>query len=685
MTMLLNKIFKISLVIILFGCLCHPVQAFKKSSIKVLYVGGSTNFDSTAGEITDPVLIEASIQERMSDFDKMLHKYFTTVKVVRDTAYIASMSDDYDVTIFDGKPKPIKPRLISYKDDGQYDKMFEAEYLPIDFSRPCIMIADASQTLGRGLGSKNDWYCLCLDADAHSYNKEHQIFKGPFKVKMTERMEETPYEARVEYSYFQDGNVPDSVMMWRVQKKGYMDDSTLRVGMVSRPWGYLDSPDSEVISSGVCAKTFDAVAIGRHGNYFHWGFAASPGLMTPEALPVFANAVVYIAEHATPVIARKWTERITTRETIKEKEYLATKKAWLNRLEINREWNESCLKEKAEAEAKKARGEKLSRADEIRLNIEPEPEWTYDYMLRRYQKEYFEFLGEDEEAYLKFYKENKPYFYGGEGIYTLEIDQDCKSWGIANNNPELLNHAITILEKAEAGDQDAKWHVEKAHRILDRYSLCKFKTTKEWRDWYESRKEKIFFSESGGWYFMVNTTDPNEPANDYSAYLNKLEKERAEAEARQQAQQNKKASNQNGSAKKSPAELIAALSTDAMNPVALCAYSESDTEGKSKVTVHAKIETGYHIYGEVASADPFIATKVNFESSDNVTEDGSLVEPSRFDKLGNNGTTVYHDSAVWSQLFIGAHGSVVKVKVTYQCCDSQICFPPVTKEIEVKL
>lgn len=36
--------------------------------------------------------------------------------------------------------------------------------------------------------------------------------------------------------------------------------------------GFEDSPEAEVISSGVCAKSLDAVAIGRHGNFFHWGF-----------------------------------------------------------------------------------------------------------------------------------------------------------------------------------------------------------------------------------------------------------------------------------------------------------------------------------------------------------------------------------------------------------------------------
>src|SRR5690606_38166286 len=76
--------------------------------------------------------------------------------------------------------------------------------------------------------------------------------------------------------------------------------------LVSRDAGFLDSPDTEWISSGVNSKNPEAVAIGRHGNFFLWGFAASPTFLTDEAKLVFVNAVHYIRrfDHAAP-IARK--------------------------------------------------------------------------------------------------------------------------------------------------------------------------------------------------------------------------------------------------------------------------------------------------------------------------------------------------------------------------------------------
>src|SRR5690606_14827838 len=135
-------------------------------------------------------------------------------------------------------------------------------------------IGELGETLGRSIGLKTDWYCLCLDAHALNFNEEHPIFKGPFPVKMTIVERETPEDA-FHYKYYAEGEIPKTIPMWRVQTKEYKTDEGFRVGMVSRPWGFEDSPDAEYISSGVCAKTLDAVAIGRHGNFLHWGFAAS--------------------------------------------------------------------------------------------------------------------------------------------------------------------------------------------------------------------------------------------------------------------------------------------------------------------------------------------------------------------------------------------------------------------------
>lgn len=149
-------------------------------------------------------------------------------------------------------------------------------YLPEDFDRPMVFIAEAGDIVGTRIGVKTDWYCLCLDADAHHFNKEHPIFHGPFEVNISVELKPTPSEA---FRFVRtDGQpLPDSLEMWRVQTKGYKTEEGFRPGMIARPWGFADSPDAEYISGGVSAKDIDAVAMGRHGNFFFWGFSASQG------------------------------------------------------------------------------------------------------------------------------------------------------------------------------------------------------------------------------------------------------------------------------------------------------------------------------------------------------------------------------------------------------------------------
>ena len=90
-----------------------------------------------------------------------------------------------------------------------------------------------------------------------------------------------------------------------------------------------ERPHTPQLQNTSAAKTWDAVAIGRHGNFLHWGFAASPDDMTEEARDVFANAVVYIAGFAgqTPV-ARKYNDRIITRHDITLRAFSATRRAY---------------------------------------------------------------------------------------------------------------------------------------------------------------------------------------------------------------------------------------------------------------------------------------------------------------------------------------------------------------------
>lgn len=544
------------LLLLLLQCLAvEAAKPVKKADLKILYVGGTSEFFPYGDSIPSDVLKE-SVASRMKAFESFLKDYFTSVTVIHADEYVQSMSDDYDVTVMDGKPKSIVPRYQD-KEKGIY---LEAGYLTEDFDRPLLAIGDISDCVGRRIGTKNDWFCLCLYSDAVNWRTEHPIFHGPFDVKMTVVDKPTPEAFRYP-SNFEDEVVPETMPMWRVQVEGYEESEPMkRIGMVSRPEGYEDSPDAEYISSGVCAKYPSAVAIGRHGNFFHWGFAASPAYMTEEAKPVLANAIVYISKFAgqTP-IARKYDDRI-----------------------------------------------------------------------------YVRWRGHDRKSPVK-----DPYVYRNYG----EVDEDVKSLGIPNDDKRLLDAAIRLLENGQDTD--------KARRILTRYTLNDFATAEEWRAWYEKYKDKLFFTESGGWLFLVNTREPG--VNDYSSFLE-----------RQVAKQ------------------IPAGETNDREPVAITADVTVMQDGSRMLNIKTVIHPGYHIYAKVAKGDPFIATKVEVTLPDGCTAVGELKRP-QGSYYTSNGTTVYKDAVVFSQKFTGDAKGEVKCKVTYQCCDPTICFPPKTEECAMAL
>lgn len=616
-----------------------------KSDLRILYVGGSADVATGFGANPKPEIVQKSTAERIAAFEQMLNQYFQIVKIIDAKDYVPTMSEEYDVTIFDGKPRELMPGVRKTDAQGRVVKYVQPEYLPQTFDRPAIMLAEMGETLGRSIGLKTDWYCLCLDADAHHFRREHPIFHGPFPVEMTIKMKPTPADA-FHYAYFSDTPIPDSIPMWEVQTKGYRAEREFRIGMVARPWGFEDSPDAEYISSGVCAKTLDAVAIGRHGNFLHWGFASSPKYMTEEAKTVFANAIVYISRFAgqTP-IARKYNDRIATREYLKELKYTCTHKAWLNFVKMYEEFDKESKIRQKEAQEKQAKGEELSKFEEMALNYKTPDPVSFENYLKINQNEAFKKFATDEQAYLNYYNTNQDYFYGGEGMYTMIIDEDVKSWGIPNNDIRLLEKAISMWEKG--------LETEKAKRILSRYTLCRFTTPKEWRDWYETNKSLIFFTESGGWLFMVNSYDSQIPGNDYHFRDQKLTQEED-------------------------------MLTDDNNPVQVTMKIEKIANGNKMLVIHMKIHPGYHTYAIVAETDPFIPTTLKFS----LPEGWSLskkMQCSSFRQFNEAGTTIYEKEAIFQQEIKGKGQGEIKCTISYQCCDNHICFPPTEKNLSVQI
>jgi len=640
------KRFAYFLVAVLFAV---SVQA--KVKMSVLYVGGSPDIN-TYGAVADSVALAKSAKARTADFTRFLKKHFTKVTAVDGKDYTSEMSDKYDVTVFDGKPKPLRPEIREYDAQGRITKYERPAYLPDDFDRAAVCIAEASENLGRSIGTKNDWFCLCLLNYALGWEKDHPIFKGPFKVNIVPEMRPTPANAK-EYCPIYGYTLPDEMEMWKVQTEATQENN-LRIGMVSRPGGYTDSPDAEVISGGTCAKSIDAVAIGRHGNFFHWGFAAKPSDLTEPAKAALANAIVYMKDfNGKHVIARKFNENIATRDLAVAYKYYDSRACCEANYRANMAFYLNMDSTMKAIKAKQAAGEQLSPIEQVYTQYpapeKPKAEPFADYMRKREPK-LFHIFGEDEAEYARYYDRNKPYFYPTSDGYYLDIDEDVRAVGIANNDIRILDKAIELLEN---GGTDAAM----GKRILERYTLCRFPTPAEWKAWLTANRDRMFFTESGGWLWLVDTLDPSVPGNDYSVLTAAPEKAAVKEKS--------------------------AGVTDRKNPVALTAEIADAGNGAKEVVVTMNIHTGFHTYAKLAEGDPFIPTEVTVELPEGYKKTGNLIHPKP--SPSSTATTYYTGTCVFRQPVSGSGTGKVICKVKYQACDDSMCMTPVTKTLELDI
>src|SRR5215510_4406677 len=117
---------------------------------------------------------------------------------------------------------------------------------------------------------------------------DHPIFNTPLKP----TIEQTEIAAPKNYRNWPEGHdQPAKILSWKVHEGEF---PKVDVGLVADPYGFEDSPDVEWISSGVNSKGPRSVALGRHGNFFMWGFFGDPSLMTDSAKQVFINTIHYM-------------------------------------------------------------------------------------------------------------------------------------------------------------------------------------------------------------------------------------------------------------------------------------------------------------------------------------------------------------------------------------------------------
>ena len=245
-------------------------------------------------------------------------------------------------------------------------------------------------------------------------------------------------------SYFRfpdSAHLPEKMKVWRVQNQRSGKSSN---GVVARSWGFNDSPDAEVLTPGYNdGKEHGAVGVGRHGNFLQWGFSAPPSQMTEAGRKFFLNCVCYIDKFdgKGPLIRRVQSDRI------------APVRMALLMPRIN--------------------GDKAFRS-----SFTPE-------QLKKYRKKPKELA--------RYYRNSNELIYWDE---VYKIDDEFKQLGIKSNRKvETLGKIITLLKDSGKA--------EMAQLLLKRYTVESFDTQDEWQSWFDSNRDRIYFSDVGGYKFRV--------------------------------------------------------------------------------------------------------------------------------------------------------------------------------------
>jgi hypothetical protein len=625
----MKKIMLLILVVTLCGALAYASKkdnaAVAKIPLKVLYVGYDPQKPMPAKLVwymPSEKRYAEFYKTRMPAFKSFLEKNFTVVKTVDGRDYDSKMSDDVDVTIFDAYP--VK--------------------LPADFNRPAILLAAVAPDIGIPIGLKFDWYCQCLENDALNIKTSHEIFNTPNKVNLTMITRPTPGGF---FNGFQGAKTPKTMPMWRVVTEGFDDSKPYLIGMVAHGEGFTDSPDAEVISGGVCLKNAEAVALGRHGNYFMWGFAGSPEYMTDEANKVFVNTICYIKkfDRREPIVKKV---QQATREEVDEKIYRADEDLYKRSLIARKVGNEHLRKMQDSIRAKKAAGVDIGRGNEMFLKMPfTDAVESYDDYLKEWQgADLYAKFGSDTKKYIQYYHDNYEYFHPS-GFQSVELDKDAQKLGVSNRSLQMLEKCIGMLEKDE-NDQ-------LAHRLLERYTTEQFTTAKEWRSWYEKNKSKLFYTESGGFKFMVDTY--GKPAiTDPTAATTKSKE---------------------------------TVGPTIIDPVSVSASLQYNSDkNHAEIVVQADILKGWHIYAYLPTNSPYIQTETLLElpkgaksSKDGWNSTAGVPYPGLADVF------VYEDKVTFKvsvDMTNVKKGSLIKCGLYYQTCNDKKCLQPQRKLIVLK-
>jgi hypothetical protein len=402
--------------------------------------------------------------ERTEDFRAFLAHRFAKVAVADFLSLTPAAARGFDVVILDWPGLP--PRA-----DGRW----QIPALGPDYDRPTVVIGGGAIGVARHLQLKIDDLCICLGDAAHGMRTTHPVFHTPHEIKIALEDRPTPSEYRTRP---EGARLGPTIKVWKVQDRGWSlerpDDLSTLPGMVSDPYGFEDSPDAEIISSGLNAKSAEGVAIGRHANFLLWGFYSAPSGLTPEGRSCLVNAICYI---------RKFDGQ---KPLVRKSQRIAARQWGLAYALAYQEISDPRLFALTQPKSLRDDAAKLEKLRQAQLAAFRPP----------FSDDVIKALGKDASRYVDYYRANEEFFRNTSDTgFVLEVDEDVKGLGLSNRKLALLERCVSMLEQGDRSDLAA--------RILRRYTPEAFATPREWRAWLNANRRALFFTETGGYKFLV--------------------------------------------------------------------------------------------------------------------------------------------------------------------------------------
>lgn len=274
---------------------------------------------------------------------------------------------------------------------------------------------------------------------AHVESLEHEVYRTPFAVEPSVESWNTPDNYK--RSHLGPDKLPEKMKVWLVQKTGKSVG-----GVVARGGGFADSPDAEVLALGFnVAKAYGDVGIGRQGNFLQWGYSASPAQMTEPGRKLFLNCISYI--------------------------------------------------HRFDGKAPLVRRQSIPRSDAVRIAafINRISGDQKKFFLGQYPEKLYEKYGHDPNGLMQHYRENLEWVYRDR---VFEVDEELKGLGIDSNRKiESLQRLIKLLDEAQ--------RAATARKLLTRYADRSFETSQQGRQWLAENKDRIYFTDVGGYKFKV--------------------------------------------------------------------------------------------------------------------------------------------------------------------------------------